>query len=73
MSDTNFIAPKPAVTDADRKALEKAKKLESKQVKKGYRWYMVNNRSKVLVECDEHGTPTAKGMRVIEAHKKSLM
>ena len=51
-------------------ALEKAKKLESKRIKKGYKYIRVTPNSMILVECDKQGNPTKKGLEHIEEHKK---
>lgn len=54
----------------DALALEKAKKLESKRLKKGYRYIKVTPKSTILVECDKDGNPTKKGWEHINEHKK---
>lgn len=66
---TNWIYEKGVVTEKDRIALERAKKLEAKEIRKGYRWYRFNDRTKILIECDKHGNPTKRGLESIERYK----
>lgn len=54
------------------KALSKAQKIESKRIGAGYRYVRINNITKVLVECDENGEPTAKGQRTIDSMRRVL-
>ena len=58
------------VTEADLKALARAKRIDARKEKNGHRWININDRIKVLVECDKNGKPTEKGMRTITLHKK---
>ena len=53
-------------------ALEKARRKEAKDVKKGYRWYRVNERNRVFVPCYKNGTPTKEGLKAIERYKAYL-
>lgn len=53
-------------------ALEKAKRMERKDIKLGHRYFNINGRTKVLIECDEHGEPTERGKRQLELMKKNL-
>ena len=71
-SISNWIHNKCSVAEKDRQALEKAKKLEAKQEKSGYRWVKVNERNKVFVPCDKKGKPTKEGLRKIELFKMAL-
>jgi len=73
MNETNWItqSANPTVTEVDIRGLEKAHRLEAKLKNKGYKWVKVNDRTKVFVECDEHGKPTEKGNRQIRAAQKA--
>jgi hypothetical protein len=66
---TNWVHERGIVTEKDRIALERAKKMEAKEIKKGYRWYKIDNRTKILVECDKDGNPTERGLECIERYK----
>lgn len=68
----NWVYEKGGVTEKDIKALEKAKRLESRQERHGYKWVNVNSRTSILVPCDKEGNPTVEGLRKIELLKKSL-
>lgn len=57
------------VTEKDRTALERAKKIERKMESKGYRWVKINERLQLFVQCDENGVPTADGQRRIDILK----
>ena len=67
--NTNWVYEKAQVSEKDKKALETAKKLEKKDIKRGYRWFKINNITKILVECDKAGNPTKKGQEHIERVK----
>lgn len=67
--NTNWVYDKNAVTEKDRNALAKAKKIEERDIRKGYRWYAIDNRTKILIECDKHGNPTKRGLEKIERYK----
>lgn len=54
-------------------ALEKAHAHERKQYKSGYRYIKINDRTKIMVECDADGNPTERGQKVIDAIKGSLI
>lgn len=54
------------------RALEKAKRLEHKKIGKGFRYLHVNERTKVLVECDSNGEPTERGRQQLEAYGKII-
>lgn len=62
----------PVVTERDKKALRKAKKREMELKGNGYRWIPVGKVSKLFVECDEDGKPTAKGQASIDKYKQYL-
>lgn len=53
-------------------ALEKARRLEKKRLKQGYRWVKVGLRNKILVQCDKDGNPTPSECLKIENLKKQL-
>lgn len=53
-------------------ALEKAHSRERKQYKSGYRYIKINDRTKIMVECDADGNPTERGQKVIDAIKRTL-
>lgn len=66
---TNWIFEKGTVTEKDRAALEKAHKMEAKDIKHGYRWMKINDRTKALIECDDDGNPTQRGQQHIQRLK----
>ena len=69
----NWVHEKGVVTERDRIALEKAKKLEKKNEKEGYHWFRINERLKVFVPFKKDGSePTDEGWRRI-ANLKALM
>ena len=53
-------------------ALEKAKKLEKKDMERGKRYVKVNGKMYVLVECDEEGNPTERGKEHIARHNVKM-
>ena len=61
------------LSQRSQKALERAKKQEAKKMQAGYRYITINNRTKVLVECDADGNPTEKGLGQIEVIKRALV
>lgn len=61
------------VTEKDIVALAKAKKQDEKKEKNGHKWFVINNRTKLLVECNANGQPTKRGLRQIETAKKSFL
>ena len=69
---TNWVHEKGVVTERDRIALEKAKRLEQKDVKKGYRWYRINERNKIFIPCNKNGEPTKEGLAAIERFKAHI-
>lgn len=70
-SINNWVHEEGNVTDKDRLALERAKKMENKLKKNGYRWIKINERLQTFVHCDEHGKPTLEGERKIAMLKES--
>jgi hypothetical protein len=60
------------VSEKDRIALEKAKRIERKNEKKGYRWIKINERNSVFVPCDKKGNPTKDGLHKINMLKLTL-
>lgn len=54
------------------KALAKAKSVEQKKIKQGWRWVKISKLSKILVPCDKNGKPTAQGQKRIEAIKNNI-
>lgn len=67
--NSNWVYEKGIVTEKDRIALERARKIEAKKLKSGYRWFKVNARTKILVECDKDGNPTKRGQESIDSYK----
>lgn len=55
------------------KALVRAKRLEGQRMKAGYRYVQIDSRTKVMVECDTDGEPTAKGQRTIDSMRRALL
>lgn len=72
MNETNWVTGNTTVTEADVRALKHAKKYEKELLRSGYRWFRINARTKVLVECDADGNPTERGKRQIEKQKSLL-
>jgi hypothetical protein len=70
-SINNWVHEKGNVTDKDRLALERAKKIEHKLEKQGYRWIKINARLQTFVPCDKDGNPTLEGQRKIALLKES--
>lgn len=68
-ANTNWVYEKGIVTEKDRIALERAKKIENKEIKRGFRWFKINDRTKALVECDKDGNPTKQGQEIIDRYK----
>lgn len=54
------------------KALAKAKSVEQKKIRQGWRWVKISKLSKILVPCDKNGKPTAQGQKRIEAMKNNI-
>ena len=68
----NWVHDNGVVSEKDRIALEKAKRIEQKQTSKGYRWIEINERNKIFVPCDKKGNPTKEGERKIQLFKNAL-
>lgn len=68
MNETNWVSQSATskVTESDRKGLEQAHRYEKALLKNGYRWYTINPRTKILVECDKYGNLTKKGKQQIK-------
>lgn len=71
-STTNWVHDKSVVLEKDKIALEKAKRIEQKQTKKGYRWIKINERNSIFVPCDKKGNPTKDGLHKINMLKLTL-
>ena len=68
----NWVHDNGVVSEKDRITLEKAKRIENKNLKKGYRWIEINERNKIFVPCDKKGNPTKEGERKIQLFKNAL-
>ena len=60
------------VTEKDIKALERAKKIEARLEKHGYKWVKINDRLEIFVPCDNNGNPTFEGQRRIALLKANM-
>lgn len=69
---TNWVHEKGVVTEKDLKALERAKRIEARLEKHGYRWIKINERLKIFVPCDKQGEPTLDGQRRIALLKANM-
>lgn len=58
--------------DKANKALARAKNIEQKKIRQGWRWVKISKLSKILVPCDKNGKPTAQGQKRIEAIKNNI-
>ena len=67
--NTNWVYDKNIVGERERIALERAKRLETKMADNGYRWYKVDSRTKIFIECDDKGKPTKRGQEMIDRYK----
>lgn len=70
--NVRFELEKAEVNEQSAKALRKAQNQEEACLKNGYRYFSVNGRTKIMVECDADGTPTERGQRVIDALKRQM-
>ena len=68
----NWVHDNGVVSEKDRITLERAKRIEQKQTKNGYRWIEINERNKIFVPCDKKGNPTKEGLHKINMLKLSL-
>ena len=55
------------------KVLANVQQQEIEKKSRGYRYVTLNNRTKVLVECDSNGNPTKRGQRQINSLKGCLV
>ena len=69
---TNWVHDNGVVSEKDRITLERAKRIEQKQKRKGYRWIKINERNSVFVPCDKKGNPTKEGLHKINMLKLTL-
>lgn len=70
---TNWIYEKASGTDIDKAFAKKASKLEKQKIKDGYRWYKVDERTRILIPFGPDGNPTEEGYRQIENYKKRCL
>ena len=66
---TNWVYDKGTVMEKDRIALERAKRQELRNERKGYRWIKINDKNKLFVPCDKQGNPTTQGLVMINNFK----
>lgn len=52
-------------TELSKRTLLKAKQIEDKRIKEGWRWIELNPRTRIFVPCDKKGQPTKDGQRRI--------
>ena len=69
---TNWVHDEGVVTEKDIKALERAKKIEARLEKHGYKWVKINDRLEIFVPCDNNGNPTLEGQRRIALLKANM-
>lgn len=69
---TNWLHDEGVVTEKDIKALERAKKIEDRLEKHGYKWVKINDRIEIFVPCDNNGNPTLEGQRRIALLKANM-
>ena len=69
---TNWVHNEGVVTEKDIKALERAKKIEARLEKHGYKWVKINERLEIFVPCDNNGNPTLEGQRRIALLKANM-
>lgn len=69
--DENWIKNKETVTEKDIEAAQKARKIEKKKIKSGWRWVNILPSLKILVphEC---GKPTEQGQYMIDIMKEKF-
>lgn len=71
-SINNWVHEK-TVSDASRKAAERAHKIEHQRERKGWRYVKIDSRTKILVPCDKDGNPTKQGKEIIDEVKKKCL
>ena len=69
---TSWVHDDGVVTEKDIKALERAKKIEARLEKHGYKWVKINERLEIFVPCDKNGNPTLDGQRRIALLKANM-
>ena len=69
---TSWVHEDGVVTEKDIKALERAKKMEARLEKHGYKWVKINERIEIFVPCDNNGNPTLEGQRRIALLKANM-
>lgn len=69
---TSWVHEDGVVTEKDIKALEHAKKIETRLEKHGHKWVKINERLKIFVPCDNNGNPTLEGQRRIALLKENM-
>ena len=69
---TSWVHEEGVVTEKDIKALERAKKIEARLEKHGYKWVKINERIEIFVPCDNNGNPTLEGQRRIAILKTTM-
>lgn len=69
---TSWVHEEGVVTEKDIKALERAKKIEARLEKHGYKWVKINERIEIFVPCDNNGNPTLEGQRRIALLKANM-
>lgn len=68
----SWVHDEGVVTEKDIKALERAKKIEDRLEKHGYKWVKINDMIKIFVPCDNNGNPTLEGQRRIALLKANM-
>ena len=68
----SWVHEEGVVTEKDIKALERAKKIESRLEKHGYKCVKINDRLEIFVPCDKNGNPTLEGQRRIALLKANM-
>ena len=68
----SWVHEEGVVTEKDIKALERAKKIEDRLEKNGYKWVKINERLEIFVPCDNNGNPTLEGQRRIALLKANM-
>lgn len=72
MNETNWASGiKTKTKEEDNAALKRAKALERKRIKAGWRWYEINPRLSIFIPFGNDGNPTAQGMDMIRKLKES--
>lgn len=72
MNETNWVSGiKTKQKDEDKAALKRAKAMEKKRLRSGWRWYEINPRLSILIPFGNDGRPTAQGMDMIRKLKES--